>query len=94
MSLAAFHKKYPSGNVPRSNKLHDKTFICRRGLDTTTATYTEDFVWEDSYKGAEDIEELSEFVRTHTQALERKIRKRKRDEGYENHDVRSFWFYY
>ncbi|MCJ1405381.1 Origin recognition complex, subunit 1 [Xylographa trunciseda] len=84
MSLTAFHENYPLGKVPRSSKLYDKTFICRRGLDTTTATYTDSFVWEDMYRGAEDIEQLSEFVRTQTQAVAKKIEKRKRDTEYEN----------
>ncbi|MCJ1395184.1 Origin recognition complex, subunit 1 [Xylographa bjoerkii] len=87
MSLTAFNAKYPLGKVPRSNKLHDKTFICRRGLDTTTATYTDDFVWEDTYRGAEDIEQLSEFVQTQTKARARKTRKRKSDMEYENDDL-------
>ncbi|MCJ1380504.1 Origin recognition complex, subunit 1 [Xylographa soralifera] len=89
ISLTTFHAKYPSGKIPPSTKLHDKTFICRRGLDTTTATYTEEFVWEDMYKGAEDIEQLSEFVQSQTQALVKKIKKRKRGNEYGKDDRAS-----
>ncbi|MCJ1421607.1 Origin recognition complex, subunit 1 [Xylographa parallela] len=83
MSLIAFHARYPSGKVPPSTKLHDKTFICQRGLDTTTATYTEDFVWEDLYKDAKDIKQLSEFVQSQTQAFAKKINNRKRNNEHE-----------
>lgn len=58
-------KKYPSGKVPRNSK----TFFCRRGCNTRTATYTDEFVWEDVYGGgSDDVYELSDFIKTHTKA--------------------------
>jgi origin recognition complex subunit 1 len=69
-----FQRKYPSGRIPRTSKDYGKLFICRRGCNTRTATYTDEFVWEDIYKGEEDISELIERVKSQTKAT----RKRKR----------------
>lgn len=80
MSQAKFNTKYPSGKVPRSSKDYQKIFICRRGCNTRTATYTDDFIWEDLYHGPDDLEALFDFVTTQTKAT----RKRKRDDAYED----------
>jgi origin recognition complex subunit 1 len=69
-----FQRKYPSGRIPRTSKDYGKLFVCRRGCNTRTATYTDEFVWEDIYKGEEDISELIERVKGQTKAT----RKRKR----------------
>ncbi|MCJ1475590.1 Origin recognition complex, subunit 1 [Lambiella insularis] len=86
MSLAAFAAKYPSGKIPRSSKHYGKTFVCRRGLDTKTAFYTDDFVWEDLYKGEQDINKLIRFVEAQTQAKAGATRKRRRDREYEHEE--------
>ncbi|KAL8944098.1 MAG: hypothetical protein Q9216_000689 [Gyalolechia sp. 2 TL-2023] len=75
VSAETFRKKYPSGKVPRTSKDYGKIFICRRGCNTRTATYTEGFAWEDIYRGAEDLLELVDYVKTQTKAT----RKRKQD---------------
>lgn len=75
VSVDNFRHKYPSGKVPRLSKDYGKIFICRRGCNTRTATYTEEFAWEDIYRGAEDLLELIDHVKTQTKAT----RKRKRD---------------
>lgn len=75
VSAEAFQKKHPSGKVPRASKDYGKVFICRRGCNTRTATYTEEFIWEDFYHGAEDLLELIDHVKNQTKAT----RKRKRD---------------
>lgn len=75
MSPARFHEKYPSGKVPRSSPDYNKVFICRRGCNTRTTTYTDEFVWEDIYGGHEDdIAKLRELVQKSTQST-RKRRK-------------------
>lgn len=48
MSYAAFQSQYPSGKVPKGNKAHGKTFVCRRGCNPRTISYTNEFIWEDS----------------------------------------------
>lgn len=72
MSEAAFRKRYPNGKVPRNSKEFGKVFICRRGCNTRTATYTDEFIWEDICRGAEDIEELSERIKRETKATRRR----------------------
>ncbi|KAI4161144.1 MAG: hypothetical protein L6R39_000104 [Caloplaca ligustica] len=74
VSAEAFRQKYPSGKVPRSSKDYGKIFICRRGCNTRTATYTDEFIWEDIYHGAEDLLDLIDHVKNQTKAT----RKRKR----------------
>ncbi|OTB16086.1 hypothetical protein K445DRAFT_317718 [Daldinia sp. EC12] len=76
MSHKKFQQEYPTGKVPRSSPGYNKTFICRRGCNTRTATYTEEFVWEDVYPGREgDVEDLLELVRNGTRST-RKRRNR------------------
>ncbi|KAK4127139.1 P-loop containing nucleoside triphosphate hydrolase protein [Parathielavia appendiculata] len=78
MSQAAFHAKYSSGKVPRKSKEDGKVFICRRGCNTRTCTYTEEFIWEDIYHGRGDIETLHDRIRQGTKATRR--RKTNKDE--------------
>ncbi|KAL8975081.1 MAG: hypothetical protein Q9197_000688 [Variospora fuerteventurae] len=73
VSADAFRQKYPSGKVPRSSKDYGKIFICRRGCNTRTATYTEEFIWEDIYHGGQDLLDLIDQVKSQTKAT----RKRK-----------------
>ncbi|EFX01327.1 origin recognition complex subunit [Grosmannia clavigera kw1407] len=84
MSLATFYQKYPNGRVPRNAKENGKVFVCRRGCNTRTASYTEEFVWEDLFSGsAEDIENLVEMIKTGTKAT-RKKRQTAKDEDAED----------
>ncbi|KAL8771171.1 MAG: hypothetical protein Q9209_003342 [Squamulea sp. 1 TL-2023] len=75
VSAETFKSKHPSGKVSRSSKDYGKIFICRRGCSTRTATYTDEFIWEDKYHGAEDLLDLIDYVKSQTKAT----RKRKRD---------------
>lgn len=87
MSDRAFHAKYPSGKIPRKSKEYGKTFICRRGCNTRTATYTEEFIWEDIYHGTEeDVLALIDRLKSDTKAT-RKRRKDARATGDDNFDV-------
>jgi len=72
MSEQAFRKRYPNGKVPRNAREFGKVFICRRGCSTRTATYTDEFIWEDIYRGAEDIEELVDRIKRETKATGRR----------------------
>lgn len=80
VSPRTYQSLYPSGKVPRSSKDYGKIFICRRGCNTRTATYTDEFVWEDIYKRFEDLDALVERVQSQTKST----RKRKRDVSYED----------
>ena len=68
MSPAAFNKKYPSGKVSRKAKEFGKVFVCRRGCNSRTCTYTDEFVWEKLYHGADDIQPLKAFIEKGTTA--------------------------
>ena len=74
MSVETFNSKYPSGRIPRSSKDYGKMFICRRGCNTRTATYTDEFDWGKMYNSADDILPLIDRVQSQTKAT----RKRKR----------------
>ena len=87
VSAETFRSRYPSGKVPRSSKDYGKIFICRRGCNTRTATYTDEFVWEDIYSSADDILPLIERVESQTKAT----RKRKRNDDIDHEDPADEW---
>ena len=62
-------------------------FICRRGCNTRTATYTDEFKWEDIYQSADDILPLIERVQSQTKAT----RKRKRGADTADEDPADEW---
>lgn len=68
MSVPKLKEKYPTGKIPRSSEDNGKTFICRRGVTARTATYTDEFIWEDVYRDVDDIEPLKDRVVSETQA--------------------------
>lgn len=76
MSLDKFLEKYPQDRIPRNHADHGKTFVCRRGCNTRTATYTEEFTWEDIYRGEDDLFSLFELVRNGTKATRRRRKAR------------------
>lgn len=84
MSSAVFDAYYPSGKIPRSSNKYGKTFVCRRGLDTKTATYTDAFIWEDLCSGGQDLDHIIDFVEAQTQAKVKQTRKRRRDRADED----------
>ncbi|KAL3961629.1 hypothetical protein ACCO45_003152 [Purpureocillium lilacinum] len=75
-SLERFLDKFPSGKIPRHYPEFGKTFICRRGCNTRTATYTDEFVWEEVYTGGDDIFALIERVEKGTKAVRGKRKAR------------------
>lgn len=68
MSLDTFQKLYPTGQIKKTSKDYGKIFVCRRGCNTRTTTYTPEFKWEDVYRGANDIPSLVELVESQTKA--------------------------
>lgn len=66
MSEKAFLKRYPQGKVPRQSPKYGSVFVCRRGCNTKTARFTEEFVWEEVYKGFEDLDELKDRIERDT----------------------------
>lgn len=82
MSPDVFFSKYPSGKVPRQYQDFGKTFVCRRGCNTRTATYTDEFVWEEVYNDGQDIFGLIDMVEKGTKAT-----RRRRARSQSPHDV-------
>lgn len=75
MSQQKYQKQYPNG-VQRNSKQYGKVFICRRGCAPRTATYTEEFIWEDIYKDREtDIDMIVRKISDETK-LTRKRRSK------------------
>ncbi|UQC87064.1 ATPase [Colletotrichum lupini] len=69
ISHREFHQKFPSGKIPRSSPDFGKTFICRRACNTRTATYTDEFVWEEVYHASEQgVSDLIGFVKSQTKS--------------------------
>ncbi|ROT37032.1 ATPase [Sodiomyces alkalinus F11] len=74
MSPEVFAESYPTGKAPRFSKV----FVCRRGCNTRTATYTDEFVWEELYKGSEDdLSRLIDFVKSNTKSTRTRPSSRK-----------------
>ena len=73
LSHESFLSRYPAGKVPRNSRDYGKIFVCRRGCNTRTATYTTEFVWEDVYKNSEEsIHNLIERVKKETKATRKR----------------------
>ncbi|GKT39930.1 origin recognition complex subunit 1 [Colletotrichum spaethianum] len=73
LSHQEFISQYPSGKVPRSSADYEKTFICRRACNTRTATYSDEFVWENIYDASEQgVYDLIEYVKSHTKSSRRR----------------------
>ena len=82
LSLDEFHRRYPTGKEPRNSKSRGKIFVCRRGVNPRTATYTEEFKWEDVYGGSEDIDALIKLVESQTiRTRRRKVAKNVKGAG-------------
>ncbi|KAI9840702.1 MAG: Origin recognition complex, subunit 1 [Sclerophora amabilis] len=94
VSSQTFLSKYPTGKVPRGSKDYGKIFICRRGCNTRTATYTEEFTWEEIYNGSNsDILSLIELVQRETKATRKKrgeakaVRRELREYSVHENDI-------
>ncbi|OCK83268.1 origin recognition complex subunit 1 [Lepidopterella palustris CBS 459.81] len=81
VSLETFHKKYPNGQVKKTSRDYGKIFVCRRGCNTRTTTYTDEFKWEDIYSGEEDIPSLTKLVDTQTKTTRKRPTRPKRDDA-------------
>lgn len=77
VSHEQFKLLHPSGQVKKSSKDYGKIFVCRRGCNTRTTTYTPEFIWEDVYKGIDDLPALIDLVESQTKATRKRGRPRK-----------------
>jgi origin recognition complex subunit 1 len=77
--LDRFQELYPAG-VKKTSKDYGKVFVCRRGCNTRTTTYTPEFKWEDVYNGAKDIQSLIDLVEAQTKATRRTVGRPKKQQ--------------
>ena len=72
MSPDVFKKQFPKGSVPKNDPQSGKVFVCRRGCNTRTATYTDEFIWEDVYKGYDYLHDLEDVIETQTKSTRKR----------------------
>jgi origin recognition complex subunit 1 len=90
MSEKAFNARYPNGKISRKAKEYGKTFVCRRGCNTRTSTYTEEFKWEDVYDGTEEsLGKLMKRLENDTTATRKKRPEKRKvaDDDFTGVDV-------
>lgn len=65
-SEKVFKERFPQG-IGKRSKNAGKVFVCRRGCNPRTATYTEEFIWEDIFQGRDtDVNKLLKWVQEKT----------------------------
>lgn len=73
LSPQEYRKQYPDGVAKRSKEF-GKVFVCRRACNPRTATYSDEFVWEELYRGREtDIFAIGDYVKRNTRAARRAL---------------------
>jgi origin recognition complex subunit 1 len=90
----AFNSRFPAKKISRQDKEeYNRTFICRRGCNTGTTTYTEELNWDEiEHKTDEDIEKLIQKLTSETVSRKRgrkpgfKVVKRKKEDYLSEED--------
>ncbi|KAI1615113.1 origin recognition complex subunit 1 [Exophiala viscosa] len=86
LSTDAFLKKYPDGKPPKSKSgvnQFAKTIHCRRGVKQRNLQFTEEFVWEDIYKGPEDLLDLIDWMKEQTKNKRKQTFEKQEDLEYD-----------
>ncbi|OKL60269.1 hypothetical protein UA08_04509 [Talaromyces atroroseus] len=83
MSKDAFYARYPNGAPPKDKAElaeYQKCIVCRRGVNQSQGKYTEEFLWEDVYKGDEEsVFKLIEMIKV---GLKTAKKRKAADEDY------------
>ncbi|KAI9713812.1 MAG: Origin recognition complex, subunit 1 [Bogoriella megaspora] len=79
LSYENFMNEFPEGKVAKRSPQYGKTFVCRRGCSTRTATYTDEFDWEETYKGVDDLTTLFDRIQSQTKSTRKKTKQDKAD---------------
>ncbi|RMZ86700.1 hypothetical protein DV736_g6072, partial [Chaetothyriales sp. CBS 134916] len=72
LSKDAFFKKYPEGKEPKSKaarKQYGKTILCRQAVKQRNLIFTEEFVWDEIYRGPEDMLDLVDWIKEQTKRI-------------------------
>lgn len=68
--------RYPGGKIPKTSPEFGKLFVCRRGANLRTATYTEEFKWGVDFmqgvNGTDEVEKLKQKVEEETVATRKR----------------------
>lgn len=85
LSKDAFMQRYPGGAPPKSKAAasqYGKTILCRRGVKQRTLRFTEDMVWDDIYKGSEDLLYLIDWIKDQTKGRKSQTSLKNADTEY------------
>lgn len=85
LSKDAFFQQYPSGAPPKSKSAanqYAKTILCRRGVKQRTLQFTEEMIWEELYKGPEDLLDLIDWVKEQTKGKRKQVIPKAEDLDY------------
>ena len=89
LTESEFATRFPKGTIPRKSKDYGKVFVCRRGCNLKSTTYTQEFSWKDIALDTEDdVIQLIERLESETKATKNsRLDKRKR--GDDEFDVKD-----
>ncbi|KAI1421052.1 ATPase [Xylaria sp. FL1777] len=90
MSSSAFLREFPTGKIPRSSPAYNKTFVCRRGCNARTTSYTSEFIWEDIFSGSsDDITKLVQLVQSGTKSTRKQPKSDAADDAATDYTPRK-----
>ncbi|RMZ84760.1 hypothetical protein DV737_g1031, partial [Chaetothyriales sp. CBS 132003] len=72
LSKDAFFNRYPEGKEPKSKaarKQYAKTILCRKGVKQRNLIFTEEIVWDEIYRGPEDMLDLVDWIKEQTKRI-------------------------
>ncbi|TVY37714.1 Origin recognition complex subunit [Lachnellula subtilissima] len=80
LTESEFAAKFPKGTIPRKSVYFGKVFVCRRGCNLKSTTYSEEFSWKDiAHDTEDDVIRLVERLEYETKATKKpRLDKRKR----------------
>ncbi|TVY51549.1 Origin recognition complex subunit 1 [Lachnellula cervina] len=89
LTESEFAIKFPKGTIPRKSAYFGKVFVCRRGCNLKSTTYSEEFSWNDiSHDTEDDVIRLMERLKSETKAT-KKSRLDKRKRGDDEFDLKD-----
>lgn len=74
LSKEAYFAMFPEGKQPKSGTAanqYAKTIFCRRAVKQRTLLFTDEFVWDELYKGEEDLLPLIDWIKEQTRGKRR-----------------------
>jgi origin recognition complex subunit 1 len=86
LSKQEYFETYPEGKQPKSSAAanqYAKTIFCRRAVKQRTLHFTDEFVWDEIYRGEEDLLSLIDWIKEQTRDRKRHPQLQKDDEDYE-----------